>query len=471
MSNKVIKNTKEIEKFRILFEKVNDITCKYEKSDDKYYVSRPNLLKALEISTLSSKYFSPTTVFVNNDPTYTLDDVMNFVKYSIEDYDLRDLKKSPIVMWRNSHYVIDYHIPMGWNFTYSFQVNVITEIVQQCIDKFELRKTKKCIGVNEFDMKNSYGLNFRIDYFIKLGPFSVAIEVNEKTTHTKKSMLTTDMKKELLANLGIMSVKIDEETWNITKDIQIRKINEHLESLLGFTYNVMKKSDELKNLENAMSDSMFESCLNGSDFPFDLNECLKMFNVKDNSEKHKFIMSLFESSNVNNNSDSSDSDSENDSHGSNSTYNSDNSSDSTIDSDNSSADDSDDISLSDDVSEKSDLTENNSDPYMKDVDFVVLNGKIYIEKFTMFQLGQLVGNNRSKEFMRLVKDLLNFVEKHSKEAYTKLVNKITNFDVELQFKTFAEIHETKSERDVKIQKDCVKILKEELDMMKSKFCK
>lgn len=430
----------ELEKFKILFENKNNIVCKFDKTDKKYYVSRPKLLQALELPTLSGKYFYPTTVYDNNNPCYSLDDVMNFVKYSVEDSDLGDFRKCSVIMWRNSHYVIDYHYPMGWKFVYSFQVSVITEIIQKTLDKYELRKEKRDIGNSEYDMKDSYGLDFRIDYFIKFGPFSVAIEVNEKKTHAKKSAITADEKKEALKCLGILFVSINEETWNITKDVHIKHINEHLECLLGFTYNIMKKSDGLKELENSMSNEMFNSCLSNSEFPFELNECLKMFNVKKNSEKYKMIMSLFESDNGN-----SDSDSNNDSSGS----------------------DTDDISLSDEVSENNDVNENNSDPYIKDVDFAIIDGKIYVEKFTMFQIGQLVGNNRSKEFMRLVRDLLNYVEKHSKTAYTKLIKKITDFDVKLQYKTFAYLHETNSERDAKIYKECVKILKEELDSIKN----
>lgn len=431
----------ELERFKQIFEKKNNITCIYEKSDGKYYVQRQLLLKALEIPTLLSKYFFPTTVFSDGNPTYALDDVMNFVKYSVEDVDLSSFRSSPIIAWRNAHYVIDYHQPMGWTFVYSFQVTVIVDLVKNTLDKFELRKQKHDIGISEFDMKKSYGLDFRIDYFINFGPFSIAIEVNEKNSHRKKSALSNDEKKELITNLGIMFISIHEDTWNDTKNIIIKKINDHLESILGFTYNVMKKSDAIKELENSMSESMLNSCLSNSEFPFELEECLKIFNVKKNSDKYKMVMSFF-SSDTNSDVDSDSVDIESDTES--------------------------EISLSDEINsvcsaESADLV----DPFMLGTDFTIVDGKIYLEKFVMFQIAQMVGNKRAREFMRLVRDLLNYIEKHSKTAYHNLINKILDYDIKLQYETFALLHETNSEYEAKIQKAYAKILKEELDKLKA----
>jgi hypothetical protein len=129
-------NKQELSKFIDLIKSNKNYTnVKIIKLDGINRISKDDLTKYFDIKAFPEKYFETRTF--NKKQYCVIADVMKFVKESVCDKDMGELygPSGGNVMWRNPHYVVDFHEPMGWKFNYSDQVKIMTEIVKHIDEK------------------------------------------------------------------------------------------------------------------------------------------------------------------------------------------------------------------------------------------------------------------------------------------------------------------------------------------------
>jgi hypothetical protein len=385
--------TSDLDKFRILLLKKHSFIL--VKRDKNYWIKESDVFKMLEIDWLPKKYFDgekKMTGYIY----YLLDDVMEFVKNSVNDVTLENnaqckqsINKTQKTLWRNCHYVIDYHKPMGW-FTkqiYPEQVKILVEIVENILDKIPIR------GINEFELSRCTEFNLKIDYFIEL-PIPLLIEINEKT---KKSCLTDDIE-----NLQFKIIKIDANSWSKNKKMYCALIEDHIKKFyaIKFLENIITKSDELKDIVDELGNDISLLCCTDDQFKFPLSKCLKKFSAGKKSLKYADIMAQFVD--VPN----------------------------SIMSDHIGDDDLSDLSDSSSESSEDDKNVNFDDTlvkktkrviFIRDVDYLFKDDEYYLNMATLIQVAVTSGERKAYIFIEKSLKLINFISTYGKTAYEKLL--------------------------------------------------
>ena len=286
----------ELDKFRAIL--IKKYLFDIKKKNGKYWIKQCDAFKMLEIDWIPDKYI---TIEKKSDGNivYLLDDIMDFVKNSVNDASLCDYSKNKHLqkaLWRNCHYVVDYHKPLNWFNSntideYSDQVKILTEIVENILDKISLR------GMNEFELERCTNFKFRVDYFVQL-PIPLIIDIIEKKTNPKvtfKADSINDFEKEQLAEIKFRVLQIDATQWDKNKKMYCSVIEDHIKKFnaIKFLENIIMQSNELRDIIEELGHDISLSCCSNDEFKFPLSKCLKKFGVQDKSSKYSEIMSQF----------------------------------------------------------------------------------------------------------------------------------------------------------------------------------
>lgn len=403
----------EIKKFKELIQKKHNFII--PKRDGFYRIKESDALKMLESDWFPKKYFL-NKCRINRTDHYKLDDIMNFIKNSVNDSDLGDfykiqesVGKSQRILWRNSHYVIDYHKPMGWfdqenKKSYSDQVLIIVEIIEKVLDNLGIR------GINEFDLYRCTDFKFRVDYFINL-PIPLIIEVNEKKHSKSLTTALNDLQKDKLNKLRFNVIHIDATTWNKHKEMYLLLIKQHVEkyNAIKFIEETIKKSDELNDIAKELGNDIVNSCSEQEEFPFPLSKCLQKFGITKKNIKYNEIISLFidtEEIIDDNMSDISSDEELNDL------------SDSESDHDSESESDYDNKNTKKNLPIKNVL-------YNPNIDYIFKNEEYYINYPTLVKVGVYCNSIEANNFIDKSWKLIQFISKHGRSAYQNLLGDMT----------------------------------------------
>ena len=224
-----------------------------------------------------------------------VDDLITFIQDSIEEKTLGCLHNdtngcTKRILWRNAHFVIDYHKPLGVydSSKYSDQVNIMVDLIENVLSKYNLR------GECEYEMSRCTDTRFRVDYFINL-PTPIIIEIDEKH-HGEYRERLNDNEKNKLNNLGFNIVRIDAILWKNNKGYYRNVLNKTVKKYTGllFVNNIKKKIDEL-GLKESFRDFGIDnySTMIQDDFVFPLSKVLEKFGIEKDEDIHSQIMKRF----------------------------------------------------------------------------------------------------------------------------------------------------------------------------------
>jgi hypothetical protein len=371
------------------------------------YVEASKIKLFLQIETFPSKYFPEvnTRIGTGSDKGKEyrlLANIIKFVKYSVNDNDLGKFTGPGIVLWRNPHYVIDFHKPLGWydseikKESYSEQVLIMVDIIENVLDKYGSR------GISEYKLSKCTHMNYRPDYYIYFHLKPLIIEINEKHHKQKAGESRNDENKDMLNSLFYV-LQIDADRWN-NKDYRNQKLN-YIKELVRenmpkiFMKSLMCKSNEIKEAINILGNLVVTSLINNDDFPFELESVLDKLGVSKKSKKYNEIYNQFVTNidEFDNNYDDNLSDKLDDNF---------------EDYDN----------LSDDEHIEEHDKSKIDDIFIVDKDYIVDNemNKIYINQFVLQIIATQIGNEHAITYQRKVFELQKFIQKYGNDACDEL---------------------------------------------------
>ena len=224
-----------------------------------------------------------------------LDDLLTFVQDSIEEKSLGQLHNETNghdkrILWRNAHFVVDYHKPLGIydKSKYSDQVNIIVDLIENVMSKYDL------YGECEYEMSRCTNTKFRVDYFINL-PIPIIIEIDEKK-HGEYREKLNDREKDKLNLLGFNVIRIKAEFWSKNKEYYRNELDTAIQKYTGllFVKGIQKKINELKLKESFEYFGIQNySKLVQNDFIFPLNKVLAKFDIDTGEPMYNIIMERF----------------------------------------------------------------------------------------------------------------------------------------------------------------------------------
>ena len=224
-----------------------------------------------------------------------VDDLITFIQDSIEDKSLGCLHNSTQgcykrILWRNAHFIIDYHKPLGVydSSKYSDQVNIMVDLIENVLSKYELR------GECEYEMSRCTDTKFRVDYFINL-PTPIIIEIDEKHHGDYRERLNDDEKNKL-NSLGFNIVRINAALWKNNTEYFRNKLDKTVKKYTGllFVDNIRKKIDTL-GLKESFKDFGIDnySTMIQNDFIFPLSKVLDKFGIEKDEDVYAQINKRF----------------------------------------------------------------------------------------------------------------------------------------------------------------------------------
>lgn len=271
-----------MEHFIIQLKKIND-DIKIIEYNDEYYIDEDRIIKILEHNAVPFYYFKNIKK-IDKVLYYNIEDLYNYIMNSPEDEKLSDFNCSPSknkILWRNSHYLIDYHIPLKSTKVYSAKLAILSKIVQVTCDDFNIR------GINQHTIRFDDGKYFTCDYFINLPLKPLIINLIEHSEHIKMSHLNR------LENYGYSIINVFLSEWNEKKAEYINQIRKHLKMLVGLNFikTVQRMVDklDLNELIYKLNGNIY---LSGK-FLFDLHKTLKVLDVDEGTDKHNEIIGMF----------------------------------------------------------------------------------------------------------------------------------------------------------------------------------
>lgn len=293
---------KETKKFKqILFEKYPKIrTTTLDKCRNILYVNKEDVQKYLEIKSFPKKYFEDEKT-IKGDKYCVIADLKNFIHYSVNDDTMGEMfgPTGGHVMWRNPHYVIDFHKPMGWYESekdkYSVQVSIMTDIIENAIDKHGYER-----GKSEFDMNQITETNFRVDYCFPL--LKLLIEINEDQHKTSLREIKNDEEKDKLKDLEYQILQIDESRWSENREetIILIKYCAKRRQPINYLKYIMDQTNDITDLIKSLGQDIIENHINninGSNpFIYPLLSTIKKFGIQENTALFDEILSNFRNS-------------------------------------------------------------------------------------------------------------------------------------------------------------------------------
>jgi hypothetical protein len=423
--------TKEELQFKNLL-KLNCPTIKFTTLAKKCYVESMALKNYIQIQTFPTRYFSKILGSGTDKGKifYLLSDVMNFIHYSVNDNKLGCFTGPGIILWRNPHYVIDFHKPMKWYNEktklndYSEQVLILVDIIENICDKYEIR------GTSEYRLSECTTTNYRVDYYIDLIIKPLIIEINEKHHKQKTSEAKMDVDKDKLS-VEFEIIQIDADRWS-NKKYKERCIN-FIELTIKesfpdkFIKSLLERSEIVKDIMESIGKDIVTSLITGSDFPFPLKqEVLPNFGVEINSQHYLNTFEMFEQiedNEIEDNDDLKDDFNDNIEEEEQDDFND--------DIEEEEQDDFNDDIQDDDIEYNNidNIKISNNDVFKLGIDYKYdeITNEIYINQFALNVIATKIGLPQAMLYQRKVHELQQYIQKFGKiasEELTKLCNKL-----------------------------------------------
>lgn len=264
------------------------------KKDRKYWMSDSDVIKLINnkhsqyINWLPSKYFNlDVATKIEDKLWYDLEAFCKFIKYSVNDPDLRRVEKRSEncdkpqkILSDNPHYVVDYHEPLKWQMKYHDQVNILVDIIKITLDQFGVR------GYHAYELVTDF-FQMRCDYYIST-PIPLIINIQSEDN------IPDDDCVELLTDIGYKVITINAKTWQRERLMHCDEIYMHIrkyQSAVVLT-SIINKSEEIKEIVETFGEEAIVNYSSG--FPFSLSKVLQLFGIKKNNKKYKEIWNKFD---------------------------------------------------------------------------------------------------------------------------------------------------------------------------------
>lgn len=232
---------------------------------DNFWISLFDLFKILETKQIPQMFIS--SYIKNSVKYYSADNLLYFLRSST-----------------NPHHMLDYLIPLNFNFV----KNPLFEVVS-LFDKYGIR------GKYNYNMSEcSNCLNFTVQYYYHC-PIPLLIDVYSETQDEMRQSLY-----KMFELQRCRCIEIDTRDWLNLKDTILYNVESHLVKLhaLSFMEKVVKEAEEIKDVVDELGNEIIGAVCSEDEFPFPLSECLKKFRITEGNTKYKEIMALFETEQI-----------------------------------------------------------------------------------------------------------------------------------------------------------------------------